>query len=360
MFRSSAGRKLAAAALVGGGGAGLLGGSLVALLAAEAFLAKKTIGDPVGDPPRADGLYGGPGGAFVPYEPADSGAASTAATSTVSENPAHENHPTPESTATESTATESAEPTTGPSAENAPLTRTGGGDVDAAKPISFVLLGDSTACGYGVHTPAETPGALLATGLSALAGRPVRLTNVAVVGAETKHLDEQIDRALPAQPDVALIIIGANDVTHRTLPGDSVAQLVAGIKRLRDAGAEVVVGTCPDLGTVRPVAPPLRQILRGWSRWLAQAQLEAAPKAGARVVALGSLLGPEFDAAPRDLFGPDRFHPSAAGYASAAAAILPSLAAAAGCWPDDEDVEALGAGQLLAISFTDVRRKRSA
>jgi lysophospholipase L1-like esterase len=156
-----------------------------------------------------------------------------------------------------------------------------------------------------------------------------------------------------------LIIIGGNDVTHRTTPAEAVPLLVSAIEHLREAGAEVVVGTCPDLGTIQPVAPPLRQIVRGWSRWLAQAQIEAAPKAGARVVALGSLLGPEFAAAPRELFGPDRFHPSAAGYTSAAAAILPSLAAAAGYWPDDEDTDSLSDGQLLAISFVTVPKPRT-
>ena len=32
------------------------------------------------------------------------------------------------------------------------------------KPLSMVILGDSTAAGYGVHRPRETPGALFATG----------------------------------------------------------------------------------------------------------------------------------------------------------------------------------------------------
>jgi lysophospholipase L1-like esterase len=293
VIRSGAARKLAAAALVGGGGAGLLGGTLLALLAAEAMLAKRVIGGVVGQAPMADGVYGDDDGD------------------------------------------------------------------DSSEPISFVVLGDSSACGYGVHTPEETPGAMLATGLAALAGRPVRLTNVAMVGAESKHLAEQIEQALPAEPDVALIIIGGNDVTHRTTPAEAVPLLVSAIEHLREAGAEVVVGTCPDLGTIQPVAPPLRQIVRGWSRWLAQAQIESAPKAGARVVALGSLLGPEFAAAPRELFGPDRFHPSAAGYTSAAAAILPSLAAAAGYWPDDEDTDSLSDGQLLAISFVTVPKPRT-
>ena len=49
-------------------------------------------------------------------------------------------------------------------------------------------------------------------------------------------------------------------------------------------------------------------------------------------MSLGDILGPEFAASPPEMFGPDRFHPSVAGYASAAAALLPSLCAALGVW----------------------------
>ena len=100
--------------------------------------------------------------------------------------------------------------------------------------------------------------------------------------------------------------------------------LADGVRRLREAGVEVVVGTCPDLGTVEPIAPPLRQVARRWSRRLAAAQAIAVVEAGGRTVSLGSILGPEFAAAPALLFGPDRFHPSAAGYRALAAVLLPS------------------------------------
>jgi hypothetical protein len=68
---------------------------------------------------------------------------------------------------------------------------------------------------------------------------------------------------------------------------------------------------------------------------LAAAQTMATVEAGGRSVSLGSILGPEFTAAPLDLFGPDQFHPSPAGYKSIAAAMLPTVAAAVGVVPDD-------------------------
>ena len=64
---------------------------------------------------------------------------------------------------------------------------------------------------------------------------------------------------------------------------------------MREAGIEVVVGTCPDLGTIRPIAPPLRQVARRWSRRLAAGQAIAVVEAGGRAVSLGTILGPEFD-----------------------------------------------------------------
>lgn len=200
------------------------------------------------------------------------------------------------------------------------------------EPVSLVVLGDSSAAGLGVHEAIETPAGQLAAGLSEVAGRPVRVRSVAVVGAQSRHLDSQVTRALASQPDVAVIMIGANDVTHVVRPSVSAQHLDDAVRRLRAAGAEVVVGTCPDLGTVEPIAQPLRLVARHWSRVLATAQTIAVVEAGGRTVSLGDVLGPEFAAAPHLLFGPDRFHPSAEGYASAAAVLLPSVCSALSLW----------------------------
>lgn len=230
----------------------------------------------------------------------------------------------------------------------------------AGRPLRLSVLGDSAACGYGMEDPDETTGALLGAGLADLAQRPVRVRVYAVVGAESKHLDAQIDLALSTQPDLAVIVIGANDVTHAVRPSESVRYLDQAVRRLRDAGCEVVVGTCPDLGSVRPIAPPLRQVARLWSRRLAAAQTIVAVEAGARSVSLGSLLGPEFEATP-ELFGPDKFHPSAAGYASMAAALLPSLDAAIGVTPEAEEVPEPYRGEgVLPVSYAAAEAVRSA
>jgi lysophospholipase L1-like esterase len=197
-------------------------------------------------------------------------------------------------------------------------------------PLTLVVLGDSVAAGYGVEKPRETPGALLATGISRRLGRPVRLHRLAVVGAESRHLTPQVEAAIELSPDLAVIVVGGNDITHRANQATSVRHLVAAVRALRAAGAEVVVGTCPDLGTIRPIQPPLRWLARRWSRQLAAAQTVAVVEAGGRTVSLGDLLGPRFAAEPLRMFSADRFHPSADGYAAAAAALLPTALAALG------------------------------
>ena len=218
------------------------------------------------------------------------------------------------------------------------------------KPLVFTVLGDSSAVGLGVDKAIETPGVLVAAALTELAERPVRLIGLAVSGAVSRDLDDQVDKALAEQPDVALIMIGANDVTSRTRPEVAVRHLADAVRRLTAAGCEVVVGTCPDLGTIRPIAQPLRTFARKWSRDLAAAQTVAVVEAGGRTVSLGSVLGPAF-ASDRTMFSIDEFHPSAHGYAQAAAVLLPSVADAVGVWPaSDRGVRPIRRGTVRPVA----------
>ncbi|NUS53139.1 MAG: SGNH/GDSL hydrolase family protein, partial [Nocardioidaceae bacterium] len=160
--------------------------------------------------------------------------------------------------------------------------------------LKMVLLGDSSMAGYGVDTVQDTPGAHLASGLAEGADRRVYVRSLAYVGAQSRDLAAQVDKAIAVEPHVAVILVGVNDITHTRLLSESVRELASAVTRLREAGADVVVGTCPDLGTIEPIAPPLRQLARAWSRRLAAAQTVAVVDSGGRTVSLGSVLGPEF------------------------------------------------------------------
>jgi lysophospholipase L1-like esterase len=199
----------------------------------------------------------------------------------------------------------------------------------AEHPLRMVMLGDSGGAGLGAAAPDDTPAVVVARGLADASGRPVELRNLSVVGARTSDLSPQVAVALEifdgSGPDVAVVMVGANDVTHRVPARVSVRSLAAVIAALRESGCAVVVACCPDLGTVEPVPNPLRVVGRRLSRTLAAAQAMATEAAGGFPVELGALLGPEFAAEPGAYFSEDRFHPSSVGYRRAAEVILPTL-----------------------------------
>ena len=197
--------------------------------------------------------------------------------------------------------------------------------------VDLLMLGDSLAAGLGADLPAETLGARLAKGTAKRIHRSVRLTTAARVGSHASDLAGQIRSLAPTyRPDVAVIVVGGNDVTHRHPVAESVAHLEAAIRTLQELGAEVVVGTCPDLGMLRAVPQPLRTLGSLASRQLATAQRTAALALGARVVDLRQVAGPFFVTNPDEMFSIDRFHPSSLGYRRTAKAMLPSVVAAFG------------------------------
>lgn len=195
-------------------------------------------------------------------------------------------------------------------------------------PLRLVLLGDATALGVGVDRVADTVGGQLAALLAeGAAGRRVELSSVAVAGSRSTDLATQVARALVGvHPDVAVILVGTNDVTSfgGTGIGEAADHLGHACRRLRDAGVPVVVGTCPDFGAFRAFAPPLRQVLSWQGRRLAHHQALAAGSAGAVVVDLGHVTGAVFRADAGTLCH-DGLHPSADGYRVWAHALLPAV-----------------------------------
>lgn len=213
----------------------------------------------------------------------------------------------------------------------------GGGPVqrwqrDMPIDLHLMIFGDSTATGYGCRDADEVPGVLIARGLAERSGKRIRLSTKALVGATSKGLSGQVDAMFVAgpPPDAAVIMIGANDVTSLNGIGPSARRLGAAVRRLRASGAVVIVGTCPDFGTVTAIPQPLRWAARTRGLRLARAQAATIKSAGGIPIPLADLLAAEFRHAPELLFSEDQYHPSAAGYGLAANQLLPALCAALG------------------------------
>lgn len=201
--------------------------------------------------------------------------------------------------------------------------------------LEIMVFGDSLAAGLGAASRAELPGVLLARGVAEESGKRVLLSTKAIVGASSKGLYSQVEAMQIAggTPDVAVILIGGNDVTAKHGIGSSARRLGEAVRELVDSGAQVVVGTCPDLGVIRPVPQPLRSVMHSWSLRLADAQAAQVRAAGGMPVSLAETLTTELRSRPEALFSADQFHPNSAGYELAAAILLPAVCETLGIWP---------------------------
>jgi acyl-CoA thioesterase I len=182
-------------------------------------------------------------------------------------------------------------------------------------PLSFVVLGDSTATGRGAGYEDG-----IAVGVArhlASRGRAVTLRNFGVSGAQWDDVrGEQLGEALRAAPDLVLIACGANDVTGGRTGGAVAGDVRAVVRELRSVrpGVPIVLTGAPDMGTPPRVPQPLRAVL-GWRAERLNAAIDA------EVRRLGLVRAPLREATgdafreDRSLFAPDGFHPDARGYA---------------------------------------------
>jgi lysophospholipase L1-like esterase len=160
-------------------------------------------------------------------------------------------------------------------------------------------------------------------------GYRVTLDGLGISGSRVGDLRTQVSRALIGQPpDLTVVLIGANDATHLTSLSDVRRRLEAAVRRLREAGSAVVVGTCPDMGAARALAQPLRSVVAWRGRQVAEASADAVTDAGGTPVDLAARTGPVFRADPGTM-SRDAFHPSADGYGLWAMALYPAVAEAA-------------------------------
>ena len=187
----------------------------------------------------------------------------------------------------------------------------------------LVMLGDSIAWGQGAARERDRLGPRLADGL-ALRGHDVELSVLAVPGARSSGLAAQVRSALPWSPDLAVVVIGANDLTHRVPVAAAVRELRDAVRRLREADVEVVVAPAPDLSAVPHVPDFLRDAVRAAGESFRAQQASAVLGEGAHVADPDQRASRAF-ATDANLFSADRFHPSSAGYAVIADALLPTV-----------------------------------
>lgn len=186
-----------------------------------------------------------------------------------------------------------------------------GQDEPAARPFTYVALGASDAVGIGAGDP-EREGWV--PRLGARLGPEARVVNLGVSGSTlAQALDEQVQPALDAEPDLITIWLVVNDFTRRVPLEEHSRDLDQLLEALSDTDALILIGNLPDLSLVsRDARVDPVQLKTEIERWNAAIARVAADH-DAVVVDLHThwqelANHPEYISA-------DGFHPSASGYA---------------------------------------------
>ena len=205
-----------------------------------------------------------------------------------------------------------------------PVGADGRSGASEAPRLRMLWLGDSTAAGVGASEAAAALPRLVAAGLD----RPVHVEVLAVSGAT---VEDVVERQLPGvaerEPDVVLVSVGANDTTRLTRVGDFRRRYERLVGRLRElpAAVDLVLLGVPDMGAIPRLRQPLRAIA-GWRGERLDAEIAAvARRAGAAYVDIRGATGSTFRRDPDRYFAGDDYHPSDAGYALWARAVLDRL-----------------------------------
>jgi lysophospholipase L1-like esterase len=193
--------------------------------------------------------------------------------------------------------------------------------------VRLAVLGDSMAYGTGATRAAEMLAPRLVAALEA-AGVRAESRVFAVPGAVSADLPAQVQRARSWRPDIAVVVVGANDLTRLVPPDRAAAFLAVAVRDLLSTGARVIVAPAPDLSVVPHVPAAFRRIVQIGSQALRRAQIRVTLEAGGAVADPEGITSAAFARDPA-LFSADRFHPSGAGYAVIAGSVAPVVVQAA-------------------------------
>lgn len=186
----------------------------------------------------------------------------------------------------------------------------------SGKTLNYVVMGDSTTIGQGASYP-ESYAYQSAEHLAQSQKREIHFTNVGVSGARAADVvASQLQKAQALKPDLVLIGVGANDVTHFT-DNNSVKKSIEKViteLRSQNPDVKVVITGSPAMGSVPRFPWPVRQIMGSRSKRLNNVLLPLVDSQHIVFAPIAEKTGPIFSKDPT-LFAADKFHPNARGYA---------------------------------------------
>jgi lysophospholipase L1-like esterase len=183
------------------------------------------------------------------------------------------------------------------------------------EPLTLVVLGDSSVAGVGADAAEDT----LTYGVAKALSDQYRVT-LHALGVSGSRLADVVGRQLlqvdGLEPDMVLVCVGTNDVTHGTTLREARRQLrllVEGLARVAPE-ARVIVSGLPPAETSVAFHRPLRDLLGLRALLFTRLYRAELTPHGISVFDIAKLTKSAFHG-KREMFSADLFHPSSAGYA---------------------------------------------
>jgi lysophospholipase L1-like esterase len=186
---------------------------------------------------------------------------------------------------------------------------------DDGEPLTLVVLGDSSVAGVGADAAEDT----LTYGVAKALSDQYRVS-LHALGVSGSRLGNVVGEQLPQveglDPDIVLVCVGTNDVTHGTTLREARRQLrllVEGLGRIAPE-AKVIVSGLPPAETSVAFHRPLRDLLGLRALLFTRLYRAELTPHGISVFDIAKLTKSAFHG-KREMFSADLFHPSSAGYA---------------------------------------------
>lgn len=197
--------------------------------------------------------------------------------------------------------------------------------------LSVVMVGESTAAGCGAATHDEAFAGAFARALGELRGRQVRWAVHGRNGATIRRVRHRILPELDVDADVAVLLIGVNDVLTRTPVAQWHDDLAAVVHALTTLAERTVVAGIPQFDAF----PSLPRALRTYLGERGRALDDVAREVCATNPATSWMSSTDVAHAEAAFFARDGFHPSPAGYRHWAGNVARNLDS-----PSEEKVDA--------------------
>jgi lysophospholipase L1-like esterase len=186
--------------------------------------------------------------------------------------------------------------------------------IGTGEPLTYAILGDSTSISQG---GSYENGYAVATAEFLAQDHQVTYQNFGVSGARTADVaNSQASEAARLKPGVALIAIGANDVTHVTSEKSVESDFRKAIATLREANPsmKIVITGSPEMGAVPRFPQPIRYFAGQKTESINKLFVKLADELDLTFAPIAEKTGPAFRENPK-LFAADKFHPNDDGYA---------------------------------------------